>query len=555
MAFICHLANFSIATNANAASGLPAPADIDRIRPIQESFRPPDISREELVEHSEQEITGAPEGSESVEINISGINIVGMTVFTKEEIEPTYKEFLNKATTLDSLWKITANITKKYRSSGYAFSMAYIPPQEIGGNEITINVVEGFISNVNIQSEQRDNSKINELVARIRSEKPLNIKNLESQLLKLNDLPGHAYRAIMDIDEEAEEDGAIQLSLVPLKKQSVAMISIDNYGSRFLGPHELTGIYSTNIADIAQTTISTLLTPDSELSYGGLHNQIFITPELNLEIYGSYTEAEPGYTLKSLDIESQSTTLGVAAKYQFIRQRDTNLTGRIALEGRNTNSDIAGTALVRDRIRSASMQLSSEFADSLDAHNELSVKLSQGLKIFNSSEDGDMNLSRDKAKPNFVKVNIEASRSQPLYNSWFLETALSAQWANKPLYSSEQFGFGGISLGKAYDSSEIVGDKGISFGIELGYNGLDSIGLFSFVPYGFYDVGKIWNLDKSLTSHDSGSSAGAGIRMYSEIGFSADFAVAFPLTKNISTPLYGQDENDPRFLFSTSYNF
>jgi len=57
-----------------------------------------------------------------------------------------------------------------------------------------------------------------------------------------------------------------------------------------------------------------------------------------------------------------------------------------------------------------------------------------------------------------------------------------------------------------------------------------------FGPYGFYDVGKVWNADQGS---ESGSSAGAEIRIDSGFGASANFLIAEPLSRAIEDPSNG----------------
>jgi hemolysin activation/secretion protein len=74
------------------------------------------------------------------------------------------------------------------------------------------------------------------------------------------------------------------------------------------------------------------------------------------------------------------------------------------------------------------------------------------------------------------------------------------------------------------------------------------------VPYGFYDVGVVWNDDQDQAARASGSSGGAGVKLLSDTGVSADFGVAFPLTREIDNPLQGNGKN-PRYTMQVSYGF
>ena len=53
----------------------------------------------------------------------------------------------------------------------------------------------------------------------------------------------------------------------------------------------------------------------------------------------------------------------------------------------------------------------------------------------------------------------------------------------------------------------------------------------------------------------TGASAGFGIRATAEIGLSGNLGVAWPLTKPIATPLYGDAHYNPRLILQISQGF
>ncbi len=187
----------------------------------------------------------------------------------------------------------------------------------------------------------------------------------------------------------------------------------------------------------------------------------------------------------------------------------------------------------------------------LDGYSFLSVTLSHGLEVFDASTAGQKFLSREGARPDFTKLEYGVTRSQALGDTWTVVTALSGQEASGVLYSSEQFGYGGQAFGRAYDPSEIIGDNGIAASVELKYLGVPSFCGLIFGPYGFYDVGKVWNADQGS---ESGSSVGGGIRIDSGFGASANILIAEPLSRAVEDPSNGNGKS-PRYLFQMSYKF
>jgi len=307
------------------------------------------------------------------------------------------------------------------------------------------------------------------------------------------------------------------------------------------------------------------------MQYIGLKQEISLFPAALGELYGSYTHANPGYTLQKDHIFSNNINFGAAFDYNLIRQRSENLSVRAAFEAQNLESDILALPLTRDYIRALRFGLNYQRVDLFDGQNAMGVVLSQGLPIFGASPAGQADLSRAGARPDFTKVTFSASHLQRFGDSWGLLTALSAQLASGPLYSAEQFGYGGQTFGRAYDSSAIIGDEGMDGAVELGYSGIAPL---TFHPpatdaqreqgkalrvqpavYAFYDIGSVWNRgEHPAVPSASGSSAGMGLRLATDWGISTNAGFAFPLTHRIDDPISGNGRS-PRYFVSIAYGF
>jgi len=537
-----------------AATVIPGPADASRVEQ-----RAPNITPSPALEPASKPMhvlpnEQPPEASKKVILTLHEVRIQGMTVFTPAQVEDIYKPFLDHVITLDTAWVIAEKITERYRDQGYFLTFVTVPAQEVKNGVLTLAVTEGYIGKVTLDDGLAERRVVKSWMARLQSYRPLKSDQLESVLLQLNDLPGVSLRAVLEPLPGAK-DGAVKLTLVPEKTQGHGQVSVDNNGSRFLGPYEMSAQYATALLPLQETSVSLMTTlPMDELQYGSLHHEIALFPALNLELYGGDTYANPGYKLKVQDIKSDSISLGVGVNYKIIRQRQENLTARLALESRDTTSDILGTPLTRDYIRAARAKLSYETADRWNGSDSAFFTLSQGLNIDGASQKGDLNLSRAEATPDFTKVELQLARLQPLSDSWNLATSFSGQTASGPLYSSEEFGYGGQAFGRAYDDSEISGDQGIAGSAELSYWGLPTYDGFAATPYSFYDIGTVWNFDRGQAPEASGSSAGGGVRWNSEFGISGNLGFAFPLTRAVANPLQGNGK-DPRYIMQLSYGF
>jgi hemolysin activation/secretion protein len=539
-----------------AAPALPGPADAGRIDQRDElksapsNLLPPSAPMDVLPP------TNPPAQSRHLVMTLHAVHITGMTAFTTAQVQEIYAPYINHEITMDTVWLIAGELTEKYRNAGYFLSKVTVPEQKIKDGVVILNVAEGYIGDIKFDDPLAQNRIIAAWLDKLRTYRPLKAEQLESVLLQINDLAGVNLHAVLQPLNDKTEPGAVRLFLENNPTEAVSgRVSFDNNGSKFLGPYQITAQAQAMLLPQQKTSVTVLSAlPMSELKYGGIKQEIPVMMGGEVEVYANRTAAQPGYTLKREDIESDSTLLGVALDYKIIRQRQENLTARVAFESRNTDSDILDTPLTRDYIRALRANLAYETADGWNGYDQFSGTLSQGLDIFGASPAGQLNLSRAEATPDFTKFEASFNRLQPLNQRFTLVTAAAMQVASGPLYSSEEFGYGGQAFGRAYDDSEITGDHGVAATAELRYMDLDAQYGVKPVPYGFYDVGIVWNDDRDQAARASGSSGGAGVKLLSDLGITADFDVAFPLTKPIDNPLEGNGKN-PRYSMQVSYGF
>ena len=412
------------------AQTLPGSADPGRIKPSERSaipYRPPS----KLVIPEAQPSITIPDAAEQVSFTLEKFKLEGVTAFTKNELTTIYQPYLDHEITLATIWLIAGQITQRYQDKGYFLSRAYVPAQEIDNGTVTIKVVEGTIAKVDIEDEVlAKRSLIQKLINRMKAQQPVSAYDLESFMLQMNALPGEKFRAFVEPIEGAEA-GVTRLSLRSIEEAGKGSVSVDNSGSRFLGPYQATVTYQDSFLPLQQTTLSALTSmPTDELKYAAFRHAVPIYPDWKVELFGSYITAKPGASLAPNDIKSNSVELGIGVHWQPIRQRQENLTLSLELTGKNTNGDIlSDTPLTRDRIRTARGRLSYDTNDSWNGYNYLTFTVHQGLGRLGASKEGDVNLSRAEAEPDFTTAKLNYTRQQAIYSNFMADGQLSGQLA------------------------------------------------------------------------------------------------------------------------------
>jgi len=89
--------------------------------------------------------------------------------------------------------------------------------------------------------------------------------------------------------------------------------------------------------------------------------------------------------------------------------------------------------------------------------------------------------------------------------------AVTGQYSDDLLVSAEQFGLGGESFLRAFDSSEVLGDRGLAAKLELRWTGV--FDQFATTWYGFFDAGRAQRLEiTGGRTSTSLTSLGVGVR-------------------------------------------
>mgnify|MGYP005838577057 CR=1 FL=1 len=539
-----------------AQTTIPGPAQADRLEADPEKLLPPEKIPDVSIPKGGKVSPKIPPAAEAITFKLEKVNVVGVTAFSQEELRKMYVHLLGKEIALSRVWALAGRVTERYRSSGFFLSRAYVPAQEIIDGVITIKVLEGYIGDIELAQSQKTSSVLKQIFHNITHEKPISIKTLEKNLLLLNDIPGMRFEAVLKPDEDISE-GVARLLLIKEKVAGRGSLSFNNHGSRFTGPFHLTSAYESSFIPLHKTSISGIadLPTARDLSAFTLRHEAQVMPQTSLFATISHTKSEPGFNLDPFNIESKSLSWSVGARKKIIRQRRANLEAGLSVEFRNSDTDILATPNTSDRIRALRAKLKYSTPDPYGGQNSANLILSQGLSAFGASDKDDANISRASANPDFTKVNITWRRSQVVAPKLTLLTTLSGQKASGSLYASEEFGFGGPDLGRAYDTSEILGDDGVAIGLEMHYTGLGLIKKGVLTPYAFYDFGRIWNQSTGQVNGLSASSAGVGANYQHPSGLNASISIAQPIVKSIQTPPFGGSDNAPRAFFQLSYFF
>lgn len=522
-------------------------------RGLQEKERAPSRLEDTVVVPKMEE--GAAGVSTEKVFVLNSIVLDDAVAYKSADFSKIYAPYIGKKVSFADLHAIASAMTRKYREDGYIFSRVIVPPQKINDGVVHLRAIEGHVSSVQIVGNYKDeNGLIRKMADKINDTGPTNTNELERYLLLIDDLPGVTARSFV---KPGKTPGGGDLIISVEEDYFEGSASFDNRGSRFLGPYrgELTGAFNntfgihdrTTIRGLAATQFSELrfmdITHEEQLGSDGAH----VTGRVAL------TGTEPGGRISNLDIKGTSRLFDLEASYPVLRGRRWNFDILGGMTALNTESKLAGVKVAEDRVRFARGGAHVDFADDLKGVNQFDLEVAKGMGILNSTSDG-VGRSRANGEHDFLRTNLTASRTQELFGNFSMLLSASGQASGGPLLASQEFALGGGAFGRAYDSGEIAGDKGMAGEVEFRYSGYPENGYIqSYQFYTFYDLGKVLNESPAVgeSGVDSLASAGVGVRFNLAQNYSGYIELDSPLTQRVNS----ENDRESRLFFNLLKRF
>ena len=86
-----------------------------------------------------------------LQVFIRRVNVTGNTVFTDSALAEITAPYTNRAITSEDLEQLRIDLTNYYVQRGYVTSGAYIPDQTVDDGVIEFHIIEGKLTNVEVE--------------------------------------------------------------------------------------------------------------------------------------------------------------------------------------------------------------------------------------------------------------------------------------------------------------------------------------------------------------------------------------------------------------------
>lgn len=480
---------------------------------------------------------------------VRSIQIIGNARFDTATLHALVADAEGQTLTLRQLHERVTRITRYYQAHGYPLARAIIPQQLIEAGKVRIQVIEARYGAVILKNSSRVRDRVLDArLSSLQSGQAISQTPLDHALLLLSDLPGVAATATLK-PGAAVGTSDLVVDATPLPSVS-GSITADDFGNRFTGRERVGG--TVNVIDPLHRGDSLALSGlscGSDMNYGRLAYQSVLNAQ-GAVAGASYSGLtyHLGERLTALDAHGTAEVASLWAKQPIQRSATVNLYGQIQYDYQKLDDHVDANAVTTDRhLNSFTASLTGDARDAWlgGGVTSWSASLSAGRLGFDDEAALSADAAGARTDGRYLKWNAALYRLQELSAANTLYIAVSGQWANSNLDSSQKGIAGGPYTVRAYDMGAIAGDAGYQETVEFRHL-LASAWYGQWQAIAFIDSAQV-TINESATGAErntaSLSGAGLGVNWAGPDAWSARTSVATPFGAG---PVQIQDHSSVR---------
>ncbi|NEQ50414.1 MAG: ShlB/FhaC/HecB family hemolysin secretion/activation protein [Leptolyngbya sp. SIO3F4] len=435
-------------------------------------------------------------------IVIKTFEVLGSTVFSDSDLAKITDPYLNRPLTPAELFEVRSAITQHYIDQGYVNSGAYIPPQTLTDGILQIQVLEGRLTDINVNIDGRLSSNYVRSRLALAGSTPLNSERLLDglRLLQIDPLiqnitaelatgiePG---TSILDVDVTVADTFDVELRTDNNRSPSVGSWR----RGLALTERNLLGQGDRIELEYLNTSGSDEISLDYTFPINARNGTIGWQTSLS-----DSSVIEDPFTV--LDIQSESQTYGISFRQPLVQTPNEELALGLRLTHQRSKtdflSDVIGESVgfpspgadADGRTRLSALRFSQEWTQ-MGNREVLALfsEFSLGLDLL------DATVNNNAPDSQFFAWRGQAQWVKLLAPETLLLLKGGLQLSSDDLLPLEEFGLGGQQTVRGYRQNVLLTDNGFSLSGEVRlpvYRARDIDGLLQLAP--FVDVGGGWN--------------------------------------------------------------
>jgi len=410
-----------------------------------------------------------------------------------------------------------------------------VPAQKVSSGTVRLEIIEGRISGIQIEGEldsyradfliqQFGTSNLGEIVSR---------QMLEERVLLLNDLPGLTAKTVI---VPGEEYGTSDLIIQVEEDRSSVVLRLNNYGRKSLGENRVEAgwLYANLFAQADQLNLSTIVAEDSRMYFFRIDYDALLNTQ-GTRAGGSVSAFDYDVDTDEInlfgELEGDGNNIRVFVTHPLMRQQHNRLDFTTALRFNETTED--GDLAISDDTTDVDLLDLSLHWQPTHRNGSFSSLAATFTTNFEDNPDG---LEDDAVK---AKITLDYSYLMPFARTWFWRLGIRLGYSEDPLPDIERFRLGGPNNVRAYPATEIGGDRGQLYNVDVGKR-FNLSGKTNMIARVFADWGEVERIIAFAGQDKKEELAGYGA------GLLFDFGGKQSLDLEVATPTSDLDSSDDR---------
>lgn len=464
---------------------------------------------------------------------VKEIRVVGATALAPGALREIVRPFENRELTSEDLDELRHRISTAYANAGYVNSGAVIPDQEVANGVVTVQVIEGRLTGIEVTGEHNFRDFYLKNRVQLGAGDPLNVRSLQEAIQLMLQNP-QLERINAELAPGSQRGEALLRMDVKEAKRFSAAFSVANNRSPSVGPirAELAAA-ARNVAGFGEIVGVRLGKTE------GLEDQAvnFAVPvNARDTLFTARYERSRSRVIEEpfdiIDIKSESAAGEIGLSHPWFRNLRSTLTFGTSLYYRDNGTALLGVPFAfppvdTDKAKVAAWRLFADWVDrTQDSVFAARGTFSNGLKAFGSTTSTTSG-APDSAYHAVLGQVQWARRLAPDGKQVVLRA--DGQYADDVLLPSEKFAIGGIDTVRGYRENQVVRDNGYIASAEYrhplfhlpipGLTQAEGAGLLSAAL--FFDYGVGWDHHGPASETQKLWSYGPGLRWDPGEGFFA----------------------------------